>query len=105
VASNPYLEVIWNDAASNDGWVDTSDDTSPIKIISRGWLIKETPTYLVLAAAKHCAEESTTVGSTQTIPTGMIIKKRTLRISNAARKTRNKIHPQPNSEAVHREQG
>lgn len=98
-----FVEVIWEDAASNDGWISNTEDTSPEIIISRGWLIRETNKYITIASALHCssAEE---IGSTQTIPIGMIVSRRELKVSNASIKLRRKVHPEPGAEKLHREQ-
>lgn len=98
-----YLEVVWNDAASHDGWVEIDADAEPMQIITRGWLIKETSTYIVLAASLQL-DNATTVGSTQIIPLGMIHSRRQLKVTNARSKLRHKLHPEPSAEEVHREQ-
>lgn len=97
-----YVEVIWNDAASHDGWVEIDADAEPMQIITRGWLIKEYPTYLVLAASLQL-DNITTVGSTQIIPIGMIVSQRELKISNARSKLRHKVHSEPSAKEIHRE--
>lgn len=97
-----YVEVVWNDAASNDGWVELDGDDTPQQIITRGWLIKEYPTYIVLAASLQIGNANT-VGSTQIIPIGMIVSRRELKVMNARSVTRHKIHPEPGAEKLHRE--
>jgi hypothetical protein len=96
-----YVE--WMDAASNEGWVSPDDDTSPEIIISVGWLIKETEVYITLANSMH-KNAAGQVGGTMTIPNGMIINKKEVKLS-ASRKPRNKVHPEPATKEVHREQG
>lgn len=98
-----FVEVVWNDAASHDGWVQIDADAEPMQIMTRGWLIKETATYLVLAASLQLDNE-TTVGSTQIIPLGMIVSQRELKITNARSKSRDKLHTQPSPAPLHREQ-
>lgn len=99
---NKFVEVVWNDAASDEGWVDLSADSEPMKIITRGWLIKEYPSYIVLAASLQ-VDNKDTVGSTQIIPLGMIITQRELKVVNARSKPRHKLHTKPGAEEVHRE--
>jgi len=99
-----YVEVIWDDAASNDGWVELDADTAPQQIITRGWLIKENDAYLVLAASLQI-DNANTVGSTQIIPLGMIVSRRELKVSNASSKLRHKLHPEPSAKEVHRKPG
>lgn len=101
---NTFLEVHWNDAVSNDGWVELSEDTEPQLVITRGWLVKETAHYITLAASVY-PDNTSTVGSTQTIPNGMIVSKREVRVTNARSKLRSKVHTQPHSEELHREPG
>lgn len=97
-----FMEVVWMDAASNDGWVEIEGDNTPMQIITRGWQIKENPTYIVLAASLQLDNPST-VGSTQIIPIGMIVSSRELKVSNASSKLRHKLHPEPSAEEIHRE--
>lgn len=99
-----FMEVVWDDAVSNDGWVSVDEDAQPERIVSRGWLIKETSSYLLLAGALY-ERHGNTIGSTQTIPTGMIVSRRKLKVSNASSKLRHKVHPQPDPKEVHREPG
>lgn len=99
-----FLEIEWDDAMSNDGWIAVTDDVDPIRIVTRGWLIKETDTYITVAASiyRHSAD---TVGSTQTIPLKMITSRRELKVSNARSKLRHKLHPKSSAEEIHREPG
>lgn len=99
-----FMEIVWDDAVSNDGWVDVGVDATPERIVSRGWLIKETDTYITLAGAIY-QRHGDTIGSTQTIPVGMIVSKREVKLSNARSNTRHKVHPQPAAEEVYREPG
>jgi len=99
-----FVEVVWNDAASNEGWVELDADTEPMQIITRGWLIKENTSYLVLAGSLQL-DNANTVGSTQIIPLGMIVSRRELKVTNASSKLRHKLHPEPSAKEVHREPG
>lgn len=97
-----YLEIEWEDAASNDGWADKDTDLSPEIILSRGWLVKKTSNYLTLANSIH-RDNDHQFGGTQTIPLGMILKCRELKVTNARSKSRHNIHPEPGAEKIHRE--
>jgi hypothetical protein len=97
-----FLEIEWEDAASNEGWVSKDEDTSPVLIVSRGWLIKENARYLTLANSIHKHSDSE-VGGTQTIPCGMIRLRRELKVTNARSKLRHKVHSQSSAEEIHRE--
>lgn len=80
-----YMEVTWLDASSADGWVDQSTDLSPPRMVTRGWLYKDTDTYVVLVNSLSI-DDRTLVGGTNTIPKGMIVSSRILRVSNARSK-------------------
>lgn len=96
------MEVTWDDATSNDGWVGVKDNIELERVVSRGWLIKQTIDFITLAASVFIGDADT-VGSTMTIPCGMIISKRELKVSNARSKSRHNIHPKPGAKEVHRE--
>lgn len=84
----PLIEVIWNDASSNsESWVHLNDIATPEQVNTTGFLVKETDEYITVAAsiANH-PEEIETVGNTMTIPKGMIVSRREVRIVNARRK-------------------
>lgn len=99
-----FLEVEWEDAASNDGWVAKDEDTSPEIIVSRGWLVKDEIGYITLANSIHKTSDAE-VGGTQTIPRGMIRHCKELKVSHARSKPRDKVHPEPAPTPVHREPG
>jgi hypothetical protein len=83
----PYLfvEIVWDDAASNaETWVTTDAITGPEQVITRGWLVKETDKYVAIAGSvANEAIENETVGNTMTIPLGMIVSRRELKLSSA----------------------
>lgn len=80
--SLPYMEVTWLDASSQDGWIDENTDLSPPEMVTRGWLYKETSTYLVLVNTMG-SDRDQGVGGSNSIPKGMIVSSRKLRVSNA----------------------
>lgn len=84
----PLTEVIWNDAASNsETWVHLKDITPPEKVNSTGFLVKETDDYITIAVSVSVEQANMdTVGNTMTIPKGMILSRREVRIVNARRK-------------------
>lgn len=99
----PYMEVTWLDASSEDGWVDKDTDLSPPEMLTRGWLYKETDTYLVLVNTLRQNADGE-VGGSNSIPKGMITSSRKLKVSNASKQLRRKLHPEPGAEELHREQ-
>ncbi len=45
-----FVEVIWADAHSVATWVDVGETLpAPVDCVTRGWLVKDEPGYLVLA--------------------------------------------------------
>lgn len=86
----PFIEVVWDDAASNSStWVTIAEVTGPEQVITRGWLVKETDTFLSIASSVSNVEiEEDTVGNTMTIPNGMIVSRRALRLSTAKTRAR-----------------
>ncbi|MGZ6199172.1 MAG: hypothetical protein ACXWNL_16170 [Vulcanimicrobiaceae bacterium] len=83
----PYLfvEIVWDDAASNsETWVTTDAIAGPEQVITRGWLVKETDKYVAIAGSvANEAIENETVGNTMTIPLGMIVSRRELKLATA----------------------
>jgi hypothetical protein len=85
-APYPFVEIVWDDAASNsETWVTTDAITGPEQVITRGWLVKETDKFVAVAGSvANEAVENETVGNTITIPLlGMIVSRRELRLSTA----------------------
>ncbi|SRR6266403_1430523 len=99
---NTFMEIVWEDASSNDGWSSQSDDHETETVITRGWVVKQTDKSITLAGSVGPTKDDT-FGSTQTIPCGMIVSKRELKVTSASSKSRYKIHPEPSTEEVHRE--
>ncbi len=79
----PLVEVIWDDAASNsESWVNVKDITEPEQVITVGYLVKKTKTSLTVAASVSNEElHEDIVGNTMTIPRGMIVSFRELKVS------------------------
>lgn len=83
---NTFMEVTWLDASSEDGWIEKDTDLSPPRMVTRGWLYKETDTYIVLINSQISNSKDEIVGGSNTIPKGMIIASRKLKVSNARSK-------------------
>lgn len=103
----PYklTEVIWDDAASNsEAWVHKDDMEAPEQVITVGYVIKEDDraVYIASSVSNDKAHEDT-VGNTMTIPKGMIVTRREIKVSNAKRKPRHKVHPKSCTKELHRE--
>lgn len=101
----PLVEIIWDDASSNsESWVHLDDIVRPERVNTTGFLVKETEEFITIAASVSAVEEYIdTVGNTMTIPKGMIVSRREVRLVNARSKSRHKLHPKPVAEEVHRE--
>ena len=86
----PFVEIIWDDAASNSQtWVEVGDITGPEQVVTRGWLVKETNSYVCIAGSvANEAIEDETVGNTMTIPKGMIVERRELTLATRKPKTK-----------------
>lgn len=90
----PFVEIVWDDAASNsETWVTADAITAPEQVITRGWLVKETEGYVALAGSVANEElDEDHVGNTMTIPKGMVVSRRELRLSTARpKKPRKKV--------------
>lgn len=95
-----FVEVIWDDAASNtEAWVGVNDIAAPEQVITRGWLVKETDTYVSVAASVSNEElHEETVGNTMTIPKGMIASRRELTVSTKKTKAKGNERTQQRSQ-------
>lgn len=93
----PFMEVIWLDASSEDGWIDDTTDLAPPVMITRGWLYKDEEKYLVLVNSL-VKEGDGSVGGSNTIPKGMIVSSRMLRVSNENKNKKPKPKPVENVE-------
>ncbi len=85
----PLTEVIWDDATSNsDSWVHLDDIAAPERINTTGFLVKETDLAVTIASSVSAHEDGVnTVGNTMTIPRGMIVSRRELRIVKSRKKS------------------
>lgn len=80
-----FVEVVWEDAASNsETWVTAKEITAPEEVITRGWLVRDEPKYVAVASSVSNEDlEEDHVGNTLTIPRGMIMTMRELRLTTA----------------------
>lgn len=103
----PYklVEVIWDDAASNsEAWVHKDDMESPEQVITIGFVIKEDDRAIYIASSiANDEDHEDTVGNTMTIPKGMIVSRREVRLSSVRNKPRHKLHTKSGTEEIHRE--
>lgn len=85
-----FVEIIWDDAASNSKtWVEIADVAPPAPVITRGWLVRDEPKFVSVASSVSNEElEIDNVGNTMTVPRGMIVTMRELRLTTVrAKKT------------------
>src|SRR6266403_3822988 len=92
-----FMEIVWEDASSNDGWSSQSDDHETETVITRGWVVKQTDKSITLAGSVGPTKDDT-FGSTQTIPCGMIVSKRELKVTSASSKPRHNIRAKSGTE-------
>lgn len=80
-----FIEIVWDDAVSNsESWIAPENILDPERVVTRGWKVKETPAAVTIAnSISHQTAESETVGNTMTIPRGMIVSMRKIKVSNA----------------------
>lgn len=85
-----FVEVVWEDAASNsETWVTTKEITAPEEVITRGWLVRDEPKYVAIASSVSNEDlEEDHVGNTITIPRGMIMTLRELKLTTARARVR-----------------
>ena len=83
-----FVEIIWDDAASNSQtWVHVQDVAAPAPVITRGWVIRDEPKFVALASSVSNEElEEDHVGNTMTIPRGMIVTMRELKLTTVKTK-------------------
>lgn len=96
-----FVEVIWDDAASNnETWVQAKDITAPEQVITRGWLVRDTEKWVGVAGSVANEDlEEDHVGNTMTIPRGMIVSMREIKVITAKpKKTRKKKSMKPDAE-------
>lgn len=77
-----FIEVVWDDAVSDDGWVDIKSIEPVTRVVTRGWLVQDIPESITLANSIFVKDKET-VGGSQTIPRGMIFSSRILKVTSA----------------------
>ncbi len=78
-----YVEVEWADAVSIAAWRDLECLPKPARCVTRGWVVKETDTYIVTAGTVMYRKDGTVdvVGELLAIPkAGMVVKTRRLKV-------------------------
>jgi hypothetical protein len=85
----PFVEAIWDDAASHDDtWTRPQDLSGPERVITRGWLVREDDQAIYIAGSiAYDGTPDDTVGNTMIIPKGMIVARTLLRLSRPRTKT------------------
>ncbi len=85
----PLVEIIWDDATSNsDTWVHVDNISTPERVNTTGFLVKETEIAVTVAGSVAAEEHGVqTVGNTMTIPRGMIVSRREIRVTKSRKKS------------------
>lgn len=64
-----FLQITWDDAVSTSDWISHDDLPDLLRIVSRGWAVKDTPKGITLASTINGDQ----FGEVTTIPKGMIV--------------------------------
>ncbi len=79
-----FVEVNWMDAHSVATWVDVDEPLpSPVACVSRGWLVKETKEYLVLAGTLSLTSSGKVYGFGEVIAIpkkGFVVKMKRMKV-------------------------
>lgn len=70
----PLIEVIWDDASTDNGWDAVPETLSPELVTTVGFLVRETDAHLLIA---NSYDPNHTNGRIQ-IPKGMVISRKVL---------------------------
>lgn len=70
----PLIEVIWDDASTDNGWEAPPDELIPELVITVGFLVRETDSHLLIA---NSYDPNHTNGRIQ-IPKGMVTSRKVL---------------------------
>jgi hypothetical protein len=94
-----FVEIVWDDAASNsETWVLARNIAGPEQVITRGWLVRDEPKYVAVASSVSNEDlEEDHVGNTITVPRGMVVSMRELRLTTHIAKVR-KVRAAPPTE-------
>jgi hypothetical protein len=76
----PFVEIIWLDANSEDGWTDRDEMLAAPMVISRGWLVKKDKNAYHIAASIADAPDDFDIAQGMTIPRGMVKSFRKLKV-------------------------
>lgn len=90
--SYPPIEVHWNDAQAETGWINPDQVPGLAPIRTRGWLVKDAVDHIVVCLN---AAEDGDLGDCIAIPKAWI--------KEDDRDTQDSLQPQPTPEAIHRE--
>jgi len=71
--------VVWNDAATDDGWKSVDTVSHPSEVKSVGWCISDSDTILTLASDIGDNDEETETNRRISIPKDWIIKTKKLK--------------------------
>lgn len=72
--SPKFVEVVWADIVAESKWVKAENLPYPAHFVTRGWLVKKTKKFIVLAATMELdvEEHVRDYGETIAIPVGVI---------------------------------
>jgi len=74
----PFVEVKWRDACRAMGWLSLDKLPHQIVVLTRGWLIAQDNTEIVVCASISGEGEETEFGEIIAVPKGCVIEVRIL---------------------------
>lgn len=79
----PFVVVEWTDTVSSSTWRDDKDEDLPTVtvVLSAGWLLRDFPDYVVVAATRQVTTDKDpdgTFSEITAIPRGVIVSVRTV---------------------------
>jgi hypothetical protein len=76
----PLLLIHWIDATGSSAWTSVEEcDLELDHCVTVGWLIDENKTRIRLCDSRSFDPKDTTIGGISVIPTGWVVKRKTLR--------------------------
>lgn len=69
--------IVWHDAVAACGWLDQGAEAPTDIVTTVGYILKETPKYLVIASTWGNNDDTIQSNARMTIPKGMLIRRQT----------------------------
>lgn len=69
--------IVWHDAVAGVGWMDLGGEQPTDVVTTVGYILKETPEYLVVASTWGPSDDTIQSNARMSIPKGMLIRRQT----------------------------